>query len=234
MTFDAATFAAYANPVPAPAALAEPDIRAYIRELEAAAERFGPRRDRFAEGKEQVCMDIAASLRHYGSFVSEKQQAYAWKLIGWSLPLGARHPLDTAPAAAPAPAPVAPLPEPNKVPQLFALMQRLAKLTIGKLTLARKNQDSLVWVKVTGADGVVGKIENGVVSIFTARLDVKVHGISAAEILADLLRIEADPEAAAVLHGKASGCCAVCNRDLTNPASIERGVGPICAGRAGW
>ena len=44
----------------------------------------------------------------------------------------------------------------------------------------------------------------------------------------------ADPLAAAVAHGKRTGNCAICNRELTNAESIERGIGPICAERFGW
>jgi len=43
-----------------------------------------------------------------------------------------------------------------------------------------------------------------------------------------------DPEKAAVAFGKAFGACAICHRTLTNPESIERGIGPICAEKFGW
>lgn len=33
--------------------------------------------------------------------------------------------------------------------------------------------------------------------------------------------------------GKAIGRCVVCGARLTDPASVERGIGPICAGRIG-
>jgi hypothetical protein len=112
-------------------------------------------------------------------------------------------------------------------------MQRLSKLTIGDVTIARKNQDSLCWIKVKGALGgdtnVVGKIEGVMSSVVIFRS--KLGAFSASDLLQQLLAIEADPEAAAVLHGKASGRCAVCSRDLTDPESIERGIGPICAGK---
>lgn len=49
-----------------------------------------------------------------------------------------------------------------------------------------------------------------------------------------ILDIVADPEAAAVAHGVATGSCSCCNRELTNPESIERGIGPICAAKWGW
>jgi hypothetical protein len=49
-----------------------------------------------------------------------------------------------------------------------------------------------------------------------------------------VLAAMADPLASAVAFGKKFGKCAVCYRDLTDPESIERGIGPICAERMGW
>jgi hypothetical protein len=214
-------------------------VHAWVRELEQAAGRFGIRRDSFAAGKAETCNDIAGKLQRFGSFASDKQAEFAFKLIGWSVPRGAAHPLEgtaeaaSGPVEAPQPvqAPQAPAaPAPVLLPRLFDLMQRLSKLEIGDVKLARKNQDSLVWVKLPGVDGVVGKIEGEAsLSLFTAKLNHA--GRSREAILAALLAIEADPEAAAVLHGKASGRCAVCSRDLTDPESIERGIGPICIGK---
>jgi len=203
-----------------------------VQDLRAAAKLFALRspKDSFAIGKEATCLDLANKLERFGSFVSDKQDDFARKLVEWSLPRGQQG-AQAAPGA-PAAAPVAPTPAPAPVvrlERLFDLMQRLSKLTIGEITIARKNQDSLCWVKVAGRDGVVGKIENGTLSLFWGRLHTA--KIDAKLVEADLLRIEADPEAAAVLHGKASGRCAICSRDLTDPVSIERGIGPICAER---
>lgn len=39
----------------------------------------------------------------------------------------------------------------------------------------------------------------------------------------------ADPLAALIAHGKETGYCGICNRELTDPVSIARGIGPICA-----
>ena len=112
----------------------------------------------------------------------------------------------------------------TRLPNLFDLMQRLAKLEIGFLTIARKNQSDLCWIKAEGVEGVIGKLDGGVLSLFARCAD-------RAAVTAALLEIERDPKAAAVLHGKASGRCSVCSRDLTDPESIARGVGPICAGK---
>lgn len=38
-----------------------------------------------------------------------------------------------------------------------------------------------------------------------------------------------DPENAAIAYGKRFGVCSACNRDLTDPESVARGIGPICA-----
>jgi len=47
-------------------------------------------------------------------------------------------------------------------------------------------------------------------------------------------RVGRDPMAEAVAHGKRTGACSICARELTDPVSIERGIGPICAERFGW
>jgi hypothetical protein len=47
-------------------------------------------------------------------------------------------------------------------------------------------------------------------------------------------RVAADPAAAATAHGHEFGQCSCCGRELTNPESVARGIGPICAERWGW
>ena len=140
------------------------------------------------------------------------------KLIAWAKPLPVQAP--AAPVAAPEP--VAAVITLNR---LFDLMQRLAKLRFDGLTIARKNGDSLCWIKVEGVEKVVGKIERGVLTLWQR------FGVDLGDLTTKLLAIDQDPEAAAVLYGKASGNCSICGRDLTDPESIERGIGPICAGK---
>lgn len=50
----------------------------------------------------------------------------------------------------------------------------------------------------------------------------------------DLKEIADDPFTAAINHGKETGKCACCNATLTDPNSIERGIGPVCAQNWGW
>ena len=43
-----------------------------------------------------------------------------------------------------------------------------------------------------------------------------------------------NPLTAAIRYGKVSGECSCCGRELTDPQSIKRGIGPICATKFGW
>jgi hypothetical protein len=186
---------------------ANPDVSPTPAELRDAAARFAVRNDQFAAGKSDICLDLAAKVERYGSFVSEKQQEFAAKLIEWSKPRAG--------------APVG-----TRLPKLFEVMQRHATLHVDPLKLARKNQDSLVWVMYQG--NCVGKIEAESLSLFKARL-----GAAEPKVRALLTEFEADPLAAAQKYGKLSGRCCSCGRDLTDPASIEMGIGPICATKFG-
>jgi hypothetical protein len=49
-----------------------------------------------------------------------------------------------------------------------------------------------------------------------------------------IIEVCADPEQAAVAYGKQFGSCSCCGRELSDPASVERGIGPICASKWGW
>jgi len=51
--------------------------------------------------------------------------------------------------------------------------------------------------------------------------------------LGKLLEIAADPLGRAKLHGKLTGSCSCCGRELTDPVSVAAGIGPICAGKWG-
>ena len=50
----------------------------------------------------------------------------------------------------------------------------------------------------------------------------------------EVLRAAQDPEAAAMAYGTMTGSCSCCGRELTNPESVGRGIGPICASKYGW
>lgn len=54
------------------------------------------------------------------------------------------------------------------------------------------------------------------------------------EVKAVIMDAANDPLSAAIRYGKVSGSCSCCGRELTDPQSIERGIGPICATKFGW
>lgn len=54
------------------------------------------------------------------------------------------------------------------------------------------------------------------------------------DVTARLLTIARDPKANAVQHGHQTGNCAICSRLLSDPESVQRGIGPKCAERMGW
>lgn len=46
-----------------------------------------------------------------------------------------------------------------------------------------------------------------------------------------LRRLSFDTDATLTAYGKLTGRCGMCGLELTNPESIERGIGPICLGK---
>lgn len=55
--------------------------------------------------------------------------------------------------------------------------------------------------------------------------------ISFDKSVAVLEAIAADPEKALAAYGHEIGRCGICHRTLTDPESIARGIGPVCAER---
>ena len=53
------------------------------------------------------------------------------------------------------------------------------------------------------------------------------------ELIQLLEDVAQDPMKAAKLHGMETGSCSCCGRELTNRASIQLGIGPICAEKYG-
>ena len=74
-------------------------------------------------------------------------------------------------------------------------------------------------------DQYLGKIMDG---RFTRARDCT------AEQEAEIVRIASNPHAEAVAYGQRTGVCCICSRELTNHASIDAGIGPICATKYGW
>lgn len=50
----------------------------------------------------------------------------------------------------------------------------------------------------------------------------------------DVVQVLQDPMQAAIAYGRRTGACSCCGRELSDPVSVERGIGPICANKYGW
>ena len=172
-------------------------------QLRTAATRYNDAGD---ARKAATCADIADKLARFGSFASEAQQAFALSLVREAPGADVLPPEAGGPAAPDA----VPLPTNRlKVHRLFEVMQKHATLHAGDLKISRKNADSMCWL--VWGNKAVGKIDGGVATVWFGKA-----GGNFAAIMA---------------HGKLSGRCCSCGRDLTDPESIERGIGPICAGK---
>lgn len=185
-----------------------------------ASMRFQTRTDSFAAGKADICRDLASKLLRFGRFASDKQAEFAAKLVSWSMP---RPAADTRPEA-----------EGIAVPNLYAVLLKHSTFHVDRLAISRKNQDSLCWLKLEGHDGVIGILDRGIAKLTRKGAQAVVDAGLSADWLPTLLReLDADPLTAAKKYGKLSGRCCSCGRDLTDPDSIEAGIGPICAGKFG-
>ena len=98
---------------------------------------------------------------------------------------------------------------------------RFEDLVISRAPDTGANAGAL-YVKVDGE--YMGKVKEG--KFFGIRFTPE-------DTLSKLQKIAESPLSAAVAYGRRTGACACCGRELTVHASIERGIGPICAERFG-
>lgn len=54
------------------------------------------------------------------------------------------------------------------------------------------------------------------------------------EAEARIIAAAGDPRAAAIAYGQRTGSCSVCSRELTDKASVDLGIGPVCATKYGF
>jgi hypothetical protein len=98
---------------------------------------------------------------------------------------------------------------------------RAAGIEISQAPATGINAGAL-YVKAGGT--YQGKVANG------AFLQVRA---ALASTSAAVLAIAADPLGQATMHGKLTGSCSCCGRELTDPVSVANGIGPICARKWG-
>jgi hypothetical protein len=101
---------------------------------------------------------------------------------------------------------------------------RAKGLTVSQAPARGANAGAL-YVKSTETGTYFGKIVGGK---FAASRDAE------ADVAAKLIEIAADPKAAAVAYGREIKACFCCGARLTNPLSVELGIGPICRGKWGF
>lgn len=98
------------------------------------------------------------------------------------------------------------------------------KLHVGELTFSLAGAQSKyagrgVFVKLAGE--YLGRID-----LLTAAW--RPTSSCSAELSQRIVEVCKDPLAAAVLHGKQTGHCSCCGRELENEESVRLGIGPIC------
>lgn len=99
---------------------------------------------------------------------------------------------------------------------------KFARIIVDELTFTLAKPESrnagAVYVKANGE--YAGKVADG---RFFASRD------ASPELAARVQTVMLDPLAAAKEYGLRTGRCSCCGRELTDPKSIELGIGPICA-----
>lgn len=87
------------------------------------------------------------------------------------------------------------------------------------------------------ADGVVYKVQAAVTTtgkLYAKRLSGTAWEYVGRQPFAHLSEATLMTRENAEEYGKLYGVCCMCGRLLTDERSIERGIGPVCAGRQGW
>ncbi len=104
---------------------------------------------------------------------------------------------------------------------------KMPRITIGGIVIkpAKATSSNPGALYVTERGEYLGKIQGG--RFFGVRECTEAQEKK-------VLAFVADPKAAAIAYGIETGVCCICNATLTNKASIEAGIGPICSEKFGW
>lgn len=175
-----------------------------------------------APNDQSFATSLLSGYARFGSF-TDRQRPYAEKLATRARPVEA--PVDPEPRTEPTVGqPVCTL-CPNICSKVN--LNGFSRFTVDKLQLSLKNDGSCIWVKWDGR--IVGVIDTATFAFRTTRRYATQYAIDQATI--QLERVEKDPLAAARENGVLTGRCSCCGRPLTDPTSIEYGIGPICRER---
>jgi hypothetical protein len=129
--------------------------------------------------------------------------------------------------------------EPSQFEALFAAFQAAKNKGAKRLTLrldginVKPNRDNTcLWVTSQSETemGEYGPKPKYLGKVTTAGCDSRLPDT----VKETIMGAANDPLSAAIRYGKVSGECSCCGRELTDPKSIEAGIGPICATKFGW
>jgi len=129
--------------------------------------------------------------------------------------------------------------EPSQFEALFAAFEAAKSKGAKRLTLRfeginiKPNRDlSALWVtsQTEREEGNYGMQPKYLGKVTPAGCDSRLSD----DVKATIMAAASDPLTAAIRYGKLSGSCSCCGRELTDPRSISRGIGPICAEKFGW
>lgn len=204
--------------------------RAHRREQ--AAERVARTRQQYRDDHAQEFAFLDARQGRW-DFADSLLQAFdKWGSLTENQLAAVRRAMEKSAARVQQAAVEAPVADVSKIEEAFATARmnglkrigvRLATFKFSPAPETGKNPGA-VYVKDVNGE-YLGKVLNG--RLFASRECGEKRA-------ADIIAAAADPHAAAVAYGKEFGSCSICARELSDPDSIDRGIGPICAGKYGW
>ena len=103
------------------------------------------------------------------------------------------------------------------------------RINFGKFVVSRAPDQGVnkgaLYVKQKDEGVYLGKVAGG---MFFGTRDCS------PEVQTQVLQLLESPADTVVAYGRRTGQCAICSRELTDPESINRGIGPICADKFGF
>lgn len=129
--------------------------------------------------------------------------------------------------------------QPSQFEALFAAFEAAKKGGAKRLTLrfeginVKPNRDlTALWVtsQTEKEEGNYGLQPKYLGKVTRQQIDSRLSD----DVKEVILSASSDPLTAAIRYGKVSGECSCCGRELTDPQSIEQGIGPVCARKFGW
>jgi len=105
------------------------------------------------------------------------------------------------------------------------------KLLFGDLSISTSTNSGLVWINGEDRETYGNFKQDALCQVSYMEDFLKMNGSYRQTIYEKLCIIEQDPYNAVTRYGKETGVCCCCGRTLTDPVSIDAGIGPICAGR---